>query len=98
MKNKKNKKLNKRKNRDAGAVWSHMRPGQTIKMTKTLPSRDCLYCRGSRILITSQFLDRNRVGGQRAAEGEEREEKQMRAAEPHTGAAAEGQDLASVVD
>lgn len=75
-----------------------MRPGQTIKMTKTLPSRDCLYCRGSRILITSQFLDRNRVGGQGAGEGEEREEKQMRAAEPHTGAAAEGQDLASVVD
>lgn len=74
-----------------------MRPEQTIKMTKTVPRRDCLYYRGSCIRITSQFLDCNRVGGQ-GAEEEEREEKQRRAAEPHTGAAAEGQDLASVVD
>lgn len=83
--------------RVAGAVWSHMRPEQTIKMTKPVPSRDCLYYRGSRIGIASQFLDCHRVGGQ-GAEEEEREEKQRRAAELHDRAAAERQALACVLD
>lgn len=74
-----------------------MCPGQTIKMTKTVPRRDSLYYRGSCIGITSQFLDCNRVGGQ-GAEGEEREEKQRRAAELHNRATADRQALASVMD
>ncbi|KAM7373261.1 hypothetical protein PAMP_008126 [Pampus punctatissimus] len=74
-----------------------MCPEQTTKMTKPILRRDSLYYRGSRIGITSQFLDCNRVGGQ-GAEEEEREEKQRRAAELHNRAAAERQALASEMD
>lgn len=74
-----------------------MRPEQTIKMTKPVLRRDSLYYRRSCVGITSQFLDCNRVGGQ-GAEGEEREEKQKRAAELHDRAAADGQAVATVMD
>lgn len=69
-------------------------------MTKPVLRRDSLYYRGSRIGITSQFLDCNRVGGQAAREEEKREEKQRRAAELHNraAAAADRQALASVMD
>lgn len=62
---------------------------KTIKMTtKPVLTRDCLDYRGSRIGITSQFLDCDRVGGQ----GAEREAKQRRREERA------GQALASVMD
>ena len=61
---------------------------KTFKMTtKPVLTRDCLDYRGSRIGITSQFLDCDRVGGQ----GAEREAKQRREER-------DGQALASVMD
>lgn len=56
-------------------------------MTKAVLGSHGLYYRRSCIGIASQFLDSNRVGG-KAAEGEEREEKQRRAVELHDRAAA----------
>ena len=63
-----------------------MQPAQTPKMTKGVLGSNGLYFRGSRVGITSAFLDCNRAGGE-AAEGEEREEKQRRGELHHRAAA-----------
>lgn len=60
------------------AAGSHMWPDQTFKMT-----RERLYDRGSRVGITSQFLDCTRVG----VEAAERQEEQSGGAALHIRAA-----------